>query len=197
MRNMNDNDLANIQRMAQNFQGPMPNPYSAQTQPQPKLNPSTSNSKESNPIKIESDKSRFPKIEAIKAKGNDFFKQGKFREAANSYLEVLFIKKAILDIEENKSIKNLMEDKDLKSLEIVCRLNYANAKSKLEDHEVSISQCQMVLKLEDNFKAYFRLGHSYYYMKKLALSLENLEKAKKMMPNDQLGFIFNFSYRFV
>jgi len=122
---------------------------------------------------------QFPKIEKLKNDGNDFFKKQKYDDASASYFE------AILEIEElrmRKDLKNL----EIDQLEVSCRLNYCNAKAKLNDYEIVLNQAKQVLKIQDdNAKGLFRLGQAYFHLKKYEIALTNLEKAYVTLNTDQ------------
>ena len=95
---------------------------------------------------------------AIKLEGNKFFKKESYEDAANMY------HKAIIELEELKANKVGVPKKEITELDVSCRLNYANAKSKIKQYDDAIYQVKKVLKLGSNLKAYFRLGDCYYNM---------------------------------
>ena len=170
MKNMNNSDIDNLKNMAQNKSfvppvNPIPN--------QPEANATANNSSSS-----------FPKIEKFKNQGNEFFKQGSFQEASNNYLE------AILEVDEARcEATSEIRKSELQRLEITCRLNYANAKSKLGEFETVISEASQVIKLdENNGKAYFRLGQAYFKLDKLTKAAESLREALNYLKGDQTGF---------
>lgn len=70
--------------------------------------------------------------------------------------------------------------KQLEDLEVVCRLNIANSKLKLEDYDLVIHECLKVLKKSENFKAHYRAGVAYYKKSNHAKSLHHLSKAKDL-----------------
>ena len=84
---------------------------------------------------------------------------------------------ALLEIEEISAKNTGFPKAELQKLEISCRLNYANAKSKIADYDIAIIQAKEVLKIEENKKAYFRLGHAYFNLKKWERAVLNLKKA--------------------
>ena len=98
--------------------------------------------------------SKYPKIEKFKNDGNDAFKKGKHDEASSLYFEVFFYLlkniyysyQAILEIEELR-MKIPLESKELDQLEVSCRLNYANVKSKLDDYKIVLDQAKQVIYL--------------------------------------------------
>jgi len=61
-----------------------------------------------------------------------------------------------LEIQEERL--NNTKCKSLDDLEVSCRLNYANVKTKKNDFETSLSQAEQVLKIREDGRAYYRIG---------------------------------------
>eukprot|EP01016_Furgasonia_blochmanni_P005760 TRINITY_DN12267_c0_g2_i2.p1 TRINITY_DN12267_c0_g2~~TRINITY_DN12267_c0_g2_i2.p1 ORF type:complete len:643 (-),score=139.41 TRINITY_DN12267_c0_g2_i2:945-2873(-) len=177
MSNMSDNDFERMKNMAPP-PGGIPNPatYASSS------TPTTSSSAPRTPTASTSESATanivFPKIENLKTKGNDQFKKGDYEKASSMYFE------AIMECEEERTKNNKNKKADLDKLEVACRLNYANAKAKLNDFEIVMLQAKEVLKLEENGKAYFRLGQAMYKMGKPEAGLINLEKAVQILKED-------------
>lgn len=100
---------------------------------------------------------------------------------------MLMILQAIIEIEEIRSGRGNAQDEELDTLEVSCRLNYANVKAKEDEYDVVLTQAKAVLKVKENGKAYFRLGQALYHFKKYEEALKNLETAVSLLPSDDTG----------
>ena len=99
--------------------------------------------------------------EAIKAEGNILFKQGKFAEASDKYLEAI-----------RTSGPN--DHSVLKS----CHLNLSSCSLQLGKFESCITHCNSVLEFDSmNMKAYYRRGQAYMGLKRQTPAVKDLEKA--------------------
>jgi len=177
MKNMNESQFSQMKDTAKNFKpgqfggaGPSAFPTANTT------NTSTTSSTPTNQATTST--SRYAHIEKLKNKGNDLFKKGSYSEAATAYFE------AIIEIEEIRSSKRNNQDDELDTLEVSCRLNYANVKAKENEFDVVLTQSKAVLKVKENGKAYFRLGQALYHYKKYEEALKNLETAVSLLPGD-------------
>ncbi|KAL4427420.1 hypothetical protein ABPG74_004458 [Tetrahymena malaccensis] len=183
--NMDESQKKNMMNMAQNMD------QSQFTQAQQQFNKqqstagqasssSTGQKNQSTPNPV--DNSLYPQINQLKNKGNEKFKQQKYDDAAQFYLE------AIISIDEERMKKlNTMQEMELKEIEINCRNNYCSVKAKQNDYLNMLTQAQAVLKLDpNNVKAKFRLGQSYYGLKKYERALEYLTEAKNQSPSDSV-----------
>jgi tetratricopeptide (TPR) repeat protein len=172
MKNMDQGQFNNMKNTAKNF------PYAGAGASTPSSTSSSHDTKPQSSGTEATTPSKYSHIEKLKTKGNDFFKKGIYDEAASAYLE------AVIEIEELRSKNKKMHDEDLDNLEVSCRLNYANVKSKEGDYEVVLAQSRAVLNIKENGKAYFRLGQALYHFKKYDEALSKLEKAISMLPGD-------------
>ncbi|EAR89195.1 tetratricopeptide repeat protein (macronuclear) [Tetrahymena thermophila SB210] len=172
-QNMDQNQFSQAQQQFKKQQPTTAQPSSS-SRPEPKKNQSTP----SPPV----DNSLYPQINQLKNKGNEKFKQQNYDEAAQFYLE------AIISIDEERMKKlNTMQEMELKEIEINCRNNYCSVKAKQNDYLNMLTQAQAVLKLDpNNIKAKFRLGQSYYGLKKYERALELLTEAKNQSPSDSV-----------
>lgn len=181
LKNMEDKDLERIKNNA-----PNPNNYTrANSSPTYSTNNTTStNTKTNLDYNYKSCEPSKPKtiiqnLEEIKNKGNDFFRQGKYKEACEKYYEVLNELEYIPDSEK------ITFKKEIDDMEIVCRLNIANSKLKLEDYDLVIHECLKVLKRTENFKAHYRAGLSFYKKGNYSKAHFHFSKAKEINKNEE------------
>ncbi len=107
----------------------------------------------------------YTKLEKIKNKGNDFFREKRYSEANDKYYEVL----NEIDYFDEKDLKTYK--KEINSLELTTRLNLANSRLKLGEYNLAVHECIKVLKSGDNFKAHYRAGLGYYNLKNYEQSI--------------------------
>jgi len=128
----------------------------------------------------------YTKLEKIKNKGNDFFKEKKFSEANEKYYEVLneieYLNKE--DLTKYKS--------EINNLELTTRLNLANTRLKLGDYNLAANECLKVLKSGDNFKAHYRAGLAYYNLKNYDKATSHFLKAKEIGKGEEEESINNY-----
>jgi tetratricopeptide (TPR) repeat protein len=139
----------------------------------------TNNTKKTTDIPIP-DNSIMGKLNKIKEAGNDLFRQGKYGEANDKYYEVL---NEITYVDDDNLEKYR---KELDDLELLCRLNIANVKLKIEDYDLALRECVKVLKKNDkNFKANYRAGICYYKKCNFSKALECFTKAKEINSTEE------------
>jgi tetratricopeptide (TPR) repeat protein len=119
-------------------------------------------------------KSIVEKLEKIKIEGNNFFRQGKYKEASEKYYEILN------EMEYISNSDKTNYDKQLEEMEIVCRLNIANTKIKQEDYDLVIHECLKVLKKSENYKAHYRAGVAFFKKGSHLKAYHHLTKAKEI-----------------
>jgi len=119
------------------------------------------------------------KLENIKKAGNDCFRQNKYKEACEKYYE------ALNELEYIPDSEKINFKKELEDLEVVCRLNIANSKLKMEDYDLVIHECLKVLKKSENFKAHYRAGVAYYKKGNYTKAYHHLNKAKEVNKNEE------------
>jgi tetratricopeptide (TPR) repeat protein len=122
--------------------------------------------------------SNFSKIEGLKTKGNDYFKNGDMDSAGSAYFE------AILEIEELRIKNPKFDSTELTTLEVSCRLNYTTVKSKTSEWDICMEQAQKALKHGENGKALFRLGQAQYHQGKKKDAVGNLRRASQLLTTD-------------
>jgi len=128
----------------------------------------------------------FTKLEKIKNKGNDFFKEKKYSEANEKYYEVLN-EIEYINSDELAKFKN-----EINNLELTTRLNLANAKLKTGDYNLAAHECLKVLKSGDNFKAHYRAGLAYYNLKNYEKSSSHFLKAREVGKGEEEQAINNY-----
>jgi len=174
MKGMNEHQFSQMKDQAKNFKPPGgfggASPSASTT--------TTSTPSSTSTSQTTTTSSRYGHIEKLKNKGNDLFKKGSYGDAATAYFE------AIIEIEEIRSGRGNAQDEELDTLEVSCRLNYANVKAKEDEYDVVLTQAKAVLKVKENGKAYFRLGQALYHFKKYEEALKNLETAVSLLPSD-------------
>ena len=177
MANSNDDTLNNMKRSASSFSPNNTNSYPS-NQPrsentQPNINKSKSVKFDDNFINQAFKKSnKIIELEEIKNKGNELFRQKKYKEAKEKYYEILnSLDEEHIKIEEREETKTIIN---------TTRLNISNCLLKLEEYELAIYECLKVLKETETFKVHYRLGNAYFCKK-------NYEKAE---------FHFNSSLKF-
>jgi hypothetical protein len=62
--------------------------------------------------------------------------------------KILRLCQAIIEIEEIRCKNKKLRDDELDTLEISCRLNYANVKAKVEDYDSVLSQAKKVISIK-------------------------------------------------
>jgi tetratricopeptide (TPR) repeat protein len=190
MNNMDENELERLKNMAPN--GPRPGfpmnqPYNNSAYSTNKQETNQNFKNESNVNKTNSSssindynysqsqsKTILDKLERIKIEGNNFFRQGKYKEACEKYYEILNEMDYISDSEK------ITYQKQLEDMEMVCRLNIANTKIKQEDYDLVIHECRKVLKKSENFKAHYRAGIAYYKKGSHQKAYHHLMRAKDL-----------------
>lgn len=142
-KNMDDKELERMKNMSSSMNFPQSTGNFANTS-SPFVNdehPNIGKSKSMNEKdKEETTIEMYPKIESLKRKGNEFFKNNQFEEASASYFE------AILEVEEIKINEGKFNKEEIEKLETACRLNYATTKAKLGDYEIVLTQAKEVKK---------------------------------------------------
>lgn len=108
----------------------------------------------------------------LKNQGNDLFKQGRTSDAAVKY------KMGISEIEK------LPMSKAASDLEVTLRMNLAACLVKEQDYDEIILQCKKALLLGENAKAFYRYGQALFHLGSYEKSLEYLEKARNLSPED-------------
>ncbi|OMJ77781.1 hypothetical protein SteCoe_22530 [Stentor coeruleus] len=108
----------------------------------------------------------------LKNQGNDLFKQGRISDAAIKY------RMGISEIEK------LPMSKAMSDLEVTLRMNLAACLVKEQDYDEVILQCKKALVLGENAKAFYRYGQALFHLGSYDKSLEYLEKAKNLSPDD-------------
>jgi tetratricopeptide (TPR) repeat protein len=131
-------------------------------------------------------KTLIEKLEEIKNNGNEFFRKGSYKEACEKYYEALNELEYIPD-SEKVNLKNQIED-----LEVVCRLNIANSKLKMEDYDLVIHECLKVLKKKENFKAHYRAAVSFYKKSNYAKAKHHFTKAREVNKTEEAQTIENY-----
>ena len=126
------------------------------------------------------------KLEEIKNKGNEHFRKGLYKEACEKYYEALNELEYIPD-SDKVNLKKPIED-----LEIVCRLNIANSKLKLEDYDLTIHECLKVLKKTENFKAHYRAAVSFYKKGNHSKAKLHFTKAREVNQTEEAKTIENY-----
>lgn len=109
---------------------------------------------------------------SLKNQGNELFKQGRISEASGKY-------RAGID-----RVEKLSMSKQANDLEVTLRMNLAACLIKEQDYDEVIVQCKKTLVLGENPKAFYRYGQALYNLGSLEKSVEYLEKAKKLSPDD-------------
>jgi tetratricopeptide (TPR) repeat protein len=126
------------------------------------------------------DNSVMGRLNKIKEQGNDLFRQNKFGEANDKYYEVL---NEISYVDEDSVEKYRRE---LDDLELLCRLNIANVKLKIEDYDLALRECLKVLKKnEKNFKGNYRAGICYYKKGNYNKAFDCFTKAKEINSSEE------------
>jgi len=152
------------------------------------MNKNETNSNKTNYDSYEPSKPKtvIEKLEEIKNKGNEFFRKGSYKEACEKYYEALNELEYIPD-SEKVNLKNQIDD-----LEVVCRLNIANSKLKMEDYDLVIHECLKVLKKKENFKAHYRAAVSFYKKSNYAKAKHHFIKAKEVNKTEEAQTIENY-----
>ncbi len=157
--NISDDNLNNIKKQASsNFptSQPQSNPQTQTTNPT--LNKSKSTVVDDKLISDAFNKSdTLSKLEAIKNKGNELFRQGKYRDAKEKYYEMFNESEQALP-----SIKDPKESELVKDIVITTRLNIVNCLLKLNENELAIYECGKILNEKESFKAHYRMGNAYF-----------------------------------
>src|ERR1700722_98886 len=122
----------------------------------------------------------------LKETGNKAFKAGDFALARAKYEKGLRYAKEYMEVQEGNP-KELGET--LTALRITLNNNAALMCIKLSDYEGAIKAASGALAVkgasdESKAKAYFRRGQAKVYKKDEDDALEDLEQARKLMPND-------------
>jgi tetratricopeptide (TPR) repeat protein len=144
-----------------------------------KTQQNTQSTKKTSDIPIP-DNSVLGRLNRIKEQGNDLFRQGKYGEANDKYHEVI---NEITYVDDDNVEKY---KKELDDLELLCRLNIANVKLKIEDYDLALRECLKVMKKnEKNFKANYRAGICYYKKCNFNKALECFIKAKEINSNEE------------
>jgi tetratricopeptide (TPR) repeat protein len=118
------------------------------------------------------------KMEEIKKKGNELFKENKLKEACEKYYDVVNEMEYISD---NNKFKKELED-----LEATCRLNIANCKLKMEDYDIVIQECLRVLKKSESYKAHYRAGVAFFKKSKYSKAQYHLTKARELNKEEDM-----------
>jgi len=110
-------------------------------------------------------KDKFEAIPVLKEKANEFYRQQRYVEAAQQYAIAITCLESlsVFPVEEDTG-QTTREAKQemLKSLNILCRLNFAACKLKTNEYNLVIEQCSEILKEDPkNPKALFRRGVAY------------------------------------
>jgi tetratricopeptide (TPR) repeat protein len=190
MKGMQDNDLEKLKDQNP-YANPMFNRQNSTTTPTT-TTPNTSNDfKRSNTFSNSSGNSSMydniqfekktviDKLEAIKKAGNDHFRANKYKEACEKYYEALNELEYVPDSDKSNF------KKELEDMEMLCRLNIANSKLKLEDYDLVIHECLKVLKKTENFKAHYRAGVAYYKKGNHSKALHHFNKARDVNKSEE------------
>ena len=110
-------------------------------------------------------------LNQIKEEGNSYFRQKNFREAYLKYSKILSEMEKASDIAKNAFSSQLAE------MEKTVRLNIAACHLQLNDYDKAIDECDIVLKNNQCFKAYYRKGLAYQRKGKFTKAKVFLEKA--------------------
>jgi len=120
--------------------------------------------------------------ETAKTAGNDKFKAADYKTAATKYRDGVKLTTDVLD--EGKL--SGADKKAVVELKEACQLNLANCNLKLKDWDGAVAECSAVLERAENRKARFRRGDAYTQLGKLKEAREDLQKAVKMDPTDDI-----------
>lgn len=103
--------------------------------------------------------------ERLKAEGNALFKQGKFLEASDKYMDAI------------RESQRANENTVLKS----CYLNLSSCSLQLEKFDSCVSHCNSVLDIDTmNMKAYYRRGQAFIGLKKRSSAVKDLQTALRL-----------------
>ncbi len=154
--NVPDDTLNEMKKRASStFPTTQPN---ANPQTNPTLNKSKSTVVDDKIISDAFNKSNIlTKLESIKNKGNELFRQGKYRDAKEKYYEMFNESEQALP-----SISDHNEKEQVKVIVITTRLNIVNCLLKLEENELAIYECGKILNEKESFKAHYRMGSAYF-----------------------------------
>ncbi len=121
---------------------------------------------------------RIKAAEAIRAIGNEFFKQGKYTEANEKYVKAFnYVSPELCTEEENK---RLMKE------EIAILGNLAMVKFKTKEYFPVIELCTKILSMEPtNTKAFYRRGLANIERADYNGAFSDLENADKLDPNNK------------
>jgi peptidyl-prolyl isomerase D len=130
-------------------------------------------------------------INEVKAIGNQYFTKGEYQKAVDKY------NKAIRYIQERPTFTE--EDTETfksqwNQTKLPCYLNRAAALLKTGDYQRAITDCTIVLEIEnistkDRVKALFRRGSAYHQLKSFEEALKDLEEAKRISPTQDVAIL--------
>ncbi|XP_071508263.1 peptidyl-prolyl cis-trans isomerase FKBP4-like [Diadema antillarum] len=117
--------------------------------------------------------------EIIKAKGTDYFKQGKYKDAIKHW------KKIINYLETETSAAGEEKEKS-EAMQLAANLNVAMAAIKMEDFVEARNHCNRALELDaSNVKGHFRRGQALFGMSEFELAKQDFQKVLDLEPSNK------------
>ncbi|XP_068731003.1 tetratricopeptide repeat protein 9C-like [Montipora capricornis] len=129
--------------------------------------------------------------QALKEKGNEYFKKQEYRNAMKNYHKALLNVKGLMDQPNIPGMESLCSDisDELKvsihQIQFSCYNNLAACLLKDGRWDRSEHYCSEALKLQpENAKALFRRGQCHFHMKDFDKAQNDLQAAEKLEPKD-------------
>ncbi|XP_042352227.1 peptidyl-prolyl cis-trans isomerase FKBP4 [Plectropomus leopardus] len=112
----------------------------------------------------------------VKVKGTQYFKEGKYKQAAVQY-------KRIVSWLERETGLSEEDDKKAKSLRLAAHLNLAMCSLKLQEPNQALENCDKALELDaSNEKALFRRGEALFGMKEFERARDDFQQVVHLYP---------------
>nr|XP_054761967.1 peptidyl-prolyl cis-trans isomerase FKBP4-like [Lytechinus pictus] len=117
--------------------------------------------------------------EIVKAKGTNYFKQGKYQEAIKQW-------KKIITYLETETITDEEQKKKSKAMQLAANLNVAMAAIKAEEFFEALSHCNRAIELESSsVKGYFRRGQAYIHLSEFDKAKLDFLKVLEIEPENK------------
>ncbi|KAG1935030.1 peptidyl-prolyl cis-trans isomerase FKBP4 [Pimephales promelas] len=124
----------------------------------------------------------FEKLEQsaiVKEKGTQYFKEGKYKQAAVQY-------KRIVSWLEHESSMEPEEEEKAKALRLAAHLNLAMCYLKLQEASSALESCDKALELDtNNEKALFRRGEALFVMKEYDRARADFQRVTQLYPSNK------------
>ncbi|KAK6487853.1 peptidyl-prolyl cis-trans isomerase FKBP4-like [Huso huso] len=115
----------------------------------------------------------------VKEKGTQYFKEGKYRQAAQQYTKII----SWLDHESGLSEQ---DEQKARALQLAAHLNLAACFIKIQDHVQALENCNKALELDDsNEKALFRRSEALFALKEFKDARDGFQKVVQLYPDNK------------